>query len=260
MDATVDEQKLPCDARHERGPFDVIGDVHGCAGELHRLLEQLGYTGPGRAHPAGRRALFLGDLVDRGPDVPGVLRTAMAMVRSGIALAVTGNHDAKLLKKLRGRQVALTHGLAESVAQLAREPAQFVKEVEQFIAAMPPHLVLDGGALVAAHAGLRQDLHGQDSPRARSFALFGDVTGEVDAAGLPVRRDWAARYRGEATVVYGHTPVAAAAWVNNTACIDTGCVFGGSLTAARYPEREFVSVPAARVYCQRPAGEHGQRG
>ncbi len=49
-------------------------------------------------------------------------------------------------------------------------------------------------------------------------------------------------------VLYGHTPVPEPEWVNNTLCLDTGCVFGGRLTALRYPERELVSVPAARVY------------
>ena len=110
--------------------------------------------------------------------------------------------------------------------------------------------MLDDGRLVVAHAGLREDLHGSDSPRARSFALYGDTTGQRDADGLPVRLPWQRSYSGEAVVVYGHTPVTEATWVNNTMCLDTGVVFGGRLTALRYPEREVVDVPAERQWCE----------
>ncbi|MGD0547194.1 MAG: polynucleotide kinase-phosphatase, partial [Terracidiphilus sp.] len=80
------------------------------------------------------------------------------------------------------------------------------------------------------------------------FALFGETTGETDDYGLPVRYDWASEYRGKAMVVYGHTPVAEPEWLNRTIDIDTGCVYGGKLTALRYPEKELVSVPAIREY------------
>ena len=84
----------------------------------------------------------------------------------------------------------------------------------------------------------------------REFALYGETTGETDEFGLPVRFNWAAEYRGKAAVVYGHTPVPDPEWLNNTVCIDTGCVFGGSLTALRWPEREFVSVKAHATYAE----------
>ncbi|MCB0014243.1 MAG: hypothetical protein KDE34_20160, partial [Anaerolineales bacterium] len=82
------------------------------------------------------------------------------------------------------------------------------------------------------------------------FALYGDTTGERDEYGLPVRLDWAADYRGRALVAYGHTPTATAEWLNNTICLDTGCVFGHKLTALRYPEKELVDVPAAETYAE----------
>ena len=233
------------------GPFDIVGDVHGCLDELTALLEQLGYR-PGDdgvpRHPAGRTAAFLGDLVDRGPGTPGVLRTVMGMVAAGAAICVPGNHEAKLLRAMRGRDVRVSHGLAESLAQLAGEPEEFRSQMVAFLDGLVSHYVLDSGRLVVAHAGLREEMHGRASAAVRAFALYGETTGETDEFGLPVRYPWAQDYRGRALVVYGHTPVPEAVWVNNTICLDTGCVFGGRLTALRYPERELVSVPAQRVY------------
>jgi protein phosphatase len=250
--AIIERQPLWNDRRHDHGPFDIIGDVHGCFGELRELLDELGYEvapdGTGAHHPDGRRAFFVGDLVDRGPATPAVLRLAMGMVDAGDALCIPGNHEAKLLRALRGRNVTVSHGLAESLAQLSAEPPEFSKQVEAFIDGLVSHLVLDDGKLVVAHAGLRADMQGRASGAVRSFALYGDTTGETDEFGLPVRYPWAEDYRGDAAVVYGHTPVPDATWLNRTICIDTGCVFGGQLTALRYPERELVSVDARETY------------
>jgi polynucleotide kinase-phosphatase len=248
--ARIVVQPLRNDLRTETGPFDVIGDVHGCHAELAELLAKLGYqvTADSAHHPDGRRAVFVGDLVDRGPDTPGVLRLVMGMVAAGDALAISGNHERKLVRALRGRQVKVGHGLAESLAQLAAEPPEFQSAVTDFCDELVAHYVLDGGRLVVAHAGLPERYHGRASGRVRDFALYGDTTGETDEYGLPVRYPWANEYRGQATVLYGHTPVPTTEWVNNTMCLDTGCVFGGALTALRYPEREVVAVPAHRVW------------
>ncbi|MFJ5832878.1 polynucleotide kinase-phosphatase [Streptomyces sp. NPDC093089] len=234
------------DLRHLTGPFDVIGDVHGCRSELEALLAKLGYVDG--HHPEGRTAVFVGDLVDRGPDSPGVLRRVMAMVASGDALCVPGNHENKLGRWLKGRKVQETHGLAETIEQLAGESEAFRAEVAEFIDGLVSHYVLDGGNLVVCHAGLPEKYHGRTSGRVRSHALYGDTTGETDEFGLPVRYPWAEEYRGRATVVYGHTPVPNTSWVNNTLCLDTGAVFGGRMTALRWPERELVDVPAERVW------------
>ena len=244
----IERQPLWNNLKHEHGPFDLIGDIHGCREELDALLAQLGYVAPVYRHPDGRKAVFLGDLVDRGPDSPGVLRTVMAMVESGTALCVPGNHDMKLMRKLRGRNVQITHGLAESLAQLDKEPEEFKQKVAAFIDDRVSHYVLDDGKLVVAHAGMKESMQGRGSGKVRDFALYGETTGETDEFGLPVRYNWAAEYRGRAMVVYGHTPVPEPEWLNNTICIDTGCVFGGRLTALRYPERELVCVPAAKTY------------
>ena len=253
--AAITRTRLYSDLRHEAGPFDIVGDVHGCRAELEQLLTELGYEidrdaagrPTGARHP-DRRAVFVGDLVDRGPDTPGVLRLVMGMVAAGTAFCVAGNHEAKLLKALRGKNVTRSHGLDASMEQLDLETEEFRAGAARFIDGLISHYVLDGGRLVVAHAGLIERYHGRASGRVREFCLYGQTTGETDEYGLPVRYPWATEYRGRAVVVYGHTPVPAAEWLNNTLCLDTGCVFGGRLTALRYPERTLVSVPAARVY------------
>ncbi|THA66227.1 polynucleotide kinase-phosphatase [Streptomyces sp. A0642] len=237
------------DLRHLTGPFDIIGDIHGCSSELETLLGKLGYVEG--SHPEGRTAVFVGDLVDRGPDSPGVLRRVMSMVSDGNALCVPGNHENKLGRYLKGRKVQQTHGLAETIEQLEREDAkdpEFRERVRQFIDGLVSHYVLDEGKLVVCHAGLPEKYHGRTSGRVRSHALYGETTGETDEFGLPVRYPWAEDYRGRATVVYGHTPVPTTSWINNTICLDTGAVFGGKMTALRWPERELVDVPAERVW------------
>ncbi|MEV4944803.1 polynucleotide kinase-phosphatase [Streptomyces sp. NPDC053755] len=234
------------DLRHLTGPFDIIGDIHGCSSELETLLAKLGYADG--HHPEGRTAVFVGDLVDRGPDSPGVLRRVMGMVAAGDALCVPGNHENKLGRRLKGRKVQETHGLAETIEQLGHESEEFRKEVGRFIDGLVSHYVLDEGRLVVCHAGLPEKYHGRTSGRVRSHALYGDTTGETDEFGLPVRYPWAEEYRGRATVVYGHTPVPSTSWINNTICLDTGAVFGGRMTALRWPERELVDVPAEKVW------------
>lgn len=234
------------DLTHLTGPFDIVGDIHGCSSELETLLAKLGYEDG--VHPEGRTAVFVGDLVDRGPDSPGVLRRVMGMVKSGNALCVPGNHENKLGRYLKGSKVQRTHGLAETIEQLEAEPEEFVQEVREFIRGLVSHYVLDGGKLVVCHAGLPEKYHGRTSGRVRSHALYGETTGETDEFGLPVRYPWAEDYRGKAVVVYGHTPVPDTTWINNTICLDTGAVFGGRMTALRWPERELVDVPAEKVW------------
>ncbi|MEI6408862.1 MAG: polynucleotide kinase-phosphatase [Bacteroidota bacterium] len=252
-------EKLYCDKKDETGPFDIIGDVHGCFDELVELLQMLGYSvqhvdvtetnfGFEVIPPANRKAIFLGDLVDRGPNSPGVLRLVMSMVNAGTAYCVPGNHDLKLQKYLNGKEVQLRHGLEMTVAQLASESVPFKLKVEKFLYSLTSHYVFDNGKLVVAHAGLTENMQGRGSAAVRQFCQFGETTGEIDEFGLPIRYNWAKEYRGKAKVVYGHTPVPEAEWLNKTIDIDTGCVFGGKLTALRYPEEKLVSVPAKEVY------------
>ena len=257
----IKREKLYNDKNDETGPFDIIGDVHGCFDELRELLLKLGYIvnsvdeteknfGFNVLAPENRRVIFVGDLVDRGPDSPSVLRLVMSMVHSGVAYCVPGNHDLKLQKYLNGKQVQLKHGLEVTVKQLETETTQFKSAVEKFLYGLISHYVFDNGKLVVAHAGLKEEMQGRGSGAVRSFCMYGETTGEIDEFGLPVRHNWAKEYRGKAKVVYGHTPVPEAEWLNKTIDIDTGCVFGGKLTALRYPEGEIVSVQAKMVYCE----------
>ena len=253
--AHVERQPLWTNRKDEPGPFDIIGDVHGCFDELVELLEKLNYEiskqpdgGTFVKHPQGRKVVFVGDYVDRGPKVVEVLRMVMEMHKTGVAICVPGNHDVKLARALGGKNVSATHGLAESLSQLEKESAEFKTHVAEFVEGLVSHYVLDDGKLVVAHAGMKQEFQGRASGRVREFALYGETTGETDEFGLPIRLNWAEEYRGAATVVYGHTPVSEPQWVNRTINIDTGGVFGGKLTALRYPEKELVSVRARHTY------------
>ena len=238
--------------KDERGPFDIIGDVHGCADELEELLQKLGYEFVDETfrHPAARQAVFVGDLCDRGPRVADVFKIVMSMEKAGTAWCVPGNHDEKLKRYLSGKTVKIAHGLQETLDDLERAGDEFKRELKMWLDERIAHYVFDEGRLVVSHAGLKEAMHGRASGAVRSFCLWGETTGETDEWGLPERIDWARDYRGKAAVVYGHTPVPAANWLNNTLNIDTGCVFGGALTALRWPEREVVSVPAKRVYAE----------
>ncbi|WP_457029930.1 polynucleotide kinase-phosphatase [Kitasatospora sp. P5_F3] len=272
--AEVATEKRYNDLRELTGPFDIVGDIHGCRSELETLLTTLGYAlardEQGRpvdaVHPEGRTPVFVGDLVDRGPDSPGVLRLVMGMVEAGHAICVPGNHENKLGRWMDGRKVTVSHGLQESIDQLAEESEEFRARVRAFMRGLVSHYLLDGGNLVVCHAGLPEKYHGRNSGRVRSHALYGDTTGETDEYGLPVRYPWAEEYRGRALVVYGHTPVPTASFVNNTICLDTGCVFGGSMTALRYPERELVTVeaeqewyaPVRPLHTDAPGGREGR--
>ncbi len=254
----IERQPLWTNRKDDHGPFDIIGDVHGCADELETLLARLGYERDPESgvfyHPQGRRAIFLGDIVDRGPRILDAYEMVRGMVKAGHALCVPGNHDIKLARKLEGRNVRVAHGMKATLDEIDALPAAireiYAQEMAAFFRSLVSHYVLDDGKLVVAHAGMKEALQGRASPQVRDFALFGETTGETDAFGLPVRADWAADYRGEAMVVYGHTPTPEPVWVNRTINIDTGCVFGGKLTALRYPEMEIVSEPARRTYVE----------
>ncbi len=250
----IERHRLYNDKLFDHGPFDIIGDIHGCFDELIDLLQKLNYQitineqGYQIIHPENRKIVFVGDLVDRGPKSPDVLKLVMSVVTSGVGYCVNGNHDNKLKRKLMGNDVQITHGLKETLAQLENESHDFKLKVKDFLDGLISHYVFDDGKLAVAHAGLREKYIGRGSARIRDFCMYGDTTGETDEFGLPIRYEWAKDYRGNTIIVYGHTPILEPEWLNNTINIDTGCVFGGKLTALRYPEKEIISVSAAQMY------------
>ncbi|OJV99808.1 MAG: hypothetical protein BGO39_12445 [Chloroflexi bacterium 54-19] len=241
----------------ETGPFDLIGDIHGCAAELRLLLEKLGYREKDGfySHPAGRRVVFLGDLVNRGPASIEVVRLAARMVENGTALSVRGNHCQYVygfFKKYQGNEYTRARPWLEGLS-----PADFTEFSELYLKLMeptPPYLILDGGRLVAAHAGIEAEMPGNQSRSIFEFCLYGETTSDLDpVTGYPKRRDWAATYRGKPFIAYGHTPTRnlTPEIRNNTVNLDQGCVYGGRLSALRYPEIEFVQVDAAQSYAKK---------
>jgi protein phosphatase len=249
---------------NDRPPFDVVGDIHGCLEELRAVLHRLGYqpAGQGYAHPEGRRAVFVGDLVDRGPSSVGVLEVVLAMRAAGTALLVPGNHDNKFMRWLMGRPVRIARqGLAQTIEEGNALPPDVRDRLWQSaldaLREAPGYLLLDDGRLVVTHAGIQDAMLGRWNRHIAEFCLYGDVTG-IDAQGRPLRRDWAAMRQADAQaplIVYGHTVVDELQWVNRTIDLDTGCVFGGQLSALRYPELELVQVPAAGAYSVRRSAD-----
>lgn len=234
--------------------FDIIGDIHGCFDELMDLLEKLGYRFEDgiHIHPEGRMPAFVGDAMDRGPDSLRVLQLLFARQDRGILHYSPGNHCNKLYRFMKGNQVQLLHGLEVTIAEWQslpkNEQQKFRKRYIRFYEELPQYLVLRED-LIVAHAGLKQEMIGMPiNKKVAIFTLYGDITGKFHADGRPVRRDWAKSYKGEPWIVYGHTPTEEPYLVNRTANIDTGCVFGGSLTAIRFPEKELVSVPSRQPY------------
>ncbi len=234
--------------------YDVIGDVHGCYKELTELIDVLGYACEDGIyfHKDNRKLVFLGDITDRGPDSIGVIELVYRNVKAGKALYTPGNHCNKLYRYLLGHNVKIIHGLETTVDELnalsekqKRIVASHFKELYEMA---PMYLVLDGGKLVVAHAGIPEKYIGFYGKCVRRFVLYGDITGEKNSDGTPVRLDWAKDYRGSSLIVYGHTPVKEPRFLNNTVNIDTGCVFGGSLTALRYPEMKVYSVKSSMPY------------
>jgi len=245
--------KISIDQNHLTGPFDIIGDVHGCFDELMALMNKLGYEFSAKpphnvSHPEGRILVFVGDLVDRGPKTPDVLRVVMEMCKSGIAFCVTGNHEDKLKRALMGNKVTITNGLEKSLNQLSFLCDAFKYEVIDFLDNLPIYLWLDNKKLAVSHAGIKESFLGLESSEIRHFCLYGPVSIEPDLTGLPKRLNWELDYSGDTLVVYGHRPIETPTWTNKTINIDTGCVFGGKLTALRYPEIIIECVMSSFTY------------
>ena len=234
--------------------FDIIGDVHGCYGELVLLLEKLGYESEDPflipyTHPRGRQAVFVGDLVDRGPNSPGVVAIVRQMVKTGTGLCVIGNHDHKLLRYLKGNKVKVGKALADCLNQIDSKNILSKKEIIKFFEKLPYKLLLDSDQLLVCHAGLKEKYHLMEENKiVRAKCLYGETTGKTDLKGFPIRLPWQKDYRGNRIVVHGHTPLEEPSIENRIYSIDTSCCFGGKLTALRYPEMKLMSQKAFSNY------------
>lgn len=234
--------------------LDIIGDIHGCFHEFEELTKKLGYDWKsGIPMQEGRKLAFVGDLTDRGPHSLKVIEVVWELVmKENLGFYTPGNHCNKLYRYFLGNKVQVTHGLETTVAEYDELTKDQQKRVRKMFMDLyeqnPLYQVLDRGNLVIAHAGIREDYIGKNNSKVKTFVLYGDITGEKHPDGSPVRRDWAQKYKGKAIIVYGHTPVKAPRIINNTYNIDTGAVFGGKLTALRYPEMELVTVPSTMPF------------
>jgi protein phosphatase len=234
--------------------FDVIGDIHGCFEEFKELTIKLGYNWAKSypIHPDGRKLAFVGDLTDRGPNSLQVIATVSEIVKNQAGYYTPGNHCDKLYRYFLGRKVQETHGLETTVAELkslsSEQYALIRSKFVELYENAPLYLTLDDKKLVIAHAGIRSDYIGRTDKKVKTFVLYGDITGEQHPDGSPVRRDWAKNYHEKKSfIVYGHTPVREPRIINETINIDTGCIFGGKLTAFCYPEKEVISVPSKQA-------------
>ncbi|MEW4285312.1 bis(5'-nucleosyl)-tetraphosphatase PrpE [Priestia koreensis] len=237
--------------------IDIIGDIHGCYQEFRELTTKLGYMWESGLpiHPNGRQLAFVGDLTDRGPHSLKIIRIVYQLVlEKKIAFYAPGNHCDKLYRFFQGNKVQHKHGLETTVAEYEGcSPAEKKKIKHMFTELYekaPLYVELFDQKLIIAHAGIRERYIGRYDKKVRTFVLYGDITGETDEKGMPIRRDWAKDYSGDSFVVYGHTPVKTPRQMNNTTNIDTGAVFGGALTAFQYPEMTTVSVPSTMPYVE----------
>jgi protein phosphatase len=236
--------------------LDIIGDIHGCLHEFEALTQKLGYVWKEDIplHPENRSLAFVGDLTDRGPMSLKIIEVVFTLVKKHGAYYSPGNHCNKLYRYFLGNKVQVSHGLETTVAEYLECDKKTQQKIRHNFMELyenaPLYQTLDHGKLIIAHAGISQELIGKTNSKVKTFVLYGDITGEKHPDGSPVRRDWAMKYRGEALIVYGHTPVRTVRWLGNTVNIDTGAVFGGELSALRYPEKEIISVPSSLPFVE----------
>lgn len=236
--------------------YTIIGDIHGCFDEFKSLTITLGYTWETGIplHP-NKQIVFIGDITDRGPASLQMIEIVWELVvNKNIAYYSPGNHCNKLYRYFLGRNVQITHGLETTVAEyqsLSKQKQHTIKQkMIELYETSPLYHILDNGKLITCHAGIQEEFVGHYHRTVEKFVLYGDITGEKNVDGTPVRKDWASLYSGDKFIVYGHTPVHEPRILHNAFNIDTGCVFGGRLTALNYPELTVTQVQSNMPYLQ----------
>ncbi|MCH8474586.1 MAG: metallophosphoesterase [Opitutales bacterium] len=206
----------------------VIGDVHGCLNELEDLLNDLRLR-------ESDKLLFLGDLINNGPDSHGVVK----LVRHLGATSLLGNHERRLLWFRRTGNPAILK------KQDHRTVAELTKKDWIFMAKMPLTWQSPDGSLVLAHGGFLPHLPW----KTQNATVVTNLKFLPPEAHPPhPRTHWAEMWKGPPLVVYGHTPRPAVDYRRWSIGIDTGCYQGGQLTAFIWPEKSFRQVPARRKY------------
>lgn len=240
--------------------YAIIGDIHGCVNELidlvtKVLLKDLNVGNKEFNPVTGRRFVFVGDITDRGPQNIAAMIYVKHLCDEFGALIVSGNHDNKFARYLKGNDIRISHGIDKTIDEWKefkvkhKEVAEEMKEwYMEKILNTTPYLVLDNGRLVVSHAGIKDWMIGKDNKATRSMCLYGDTTGRRDEKGFPILNDWNAEHIGDFLIVHGHNVREKAEVINNVCDVDTGCVFGGKLTALMYPEMEFISEKAHELY------------
>lgn len=240
--------------RGRKNKFDIIGDIHGCYNELMELVEKLGYQNKGNcyAHPEGRILVSVGDVSDKGPENLKCLDFWMNQVNYGGSFWVYGNHCNKLYRYLMGNRVKLTHGLENTVQELEQleqwQKRAFIHRFLETYERLCYYILLDHARLLVVHGGIKKEQIGHFNNKIKTMCIYGDIAGEFDENGKPIRRDWAQNYNGDIFIAYGHTVRQKPEFINNTIDLDQGCVYGGHLTALRYPEMKIVQVKSKFAY------------
>ncbi|MGG3626128.1 metallophosphoesterase [Bacillus gobiensis] len=241
--------------------IDIIGDIHGCYEEMILLLEKLGYEKNQEelyVHPEGRKFISIGDVMSRGPESLKTMLFFLRHVNEGLAYMIDSNHGWKIARWLDGRKVTLNHGdeKVEQELQLfeeeqGAEQTEKTKEaIKEFLKNAPSHYVFANNGiqtLVCAHAGIKDEFIGKQSRDISDFCRYGDTDG-FDSKGKPIRKDWFIHHKTSPLIIWGHDPKPRPTMINRTMNIDQGVVFGGMLTAFRYPEAEIASVKAKKDY------------
>ena len=237
---------------------DIIGDLHGCYDELVEMLHLLGHDNllqpdlPSLPESTLPRILFVGDLVDRGDRNMDTLFLVYDLCTKGYARMVVGNHDYRFFRWLQGHEVKIAYGLDRTIAEFnaiaPQERNRWREKLVEFFEQLPYAIRFDEGESVMVHAAWRPRMKEEtEVARIRYYAIYGPSTGEQTSQGFPVRIDWARTYKGPERVFFGHQVYLRPYRTPYAIGIDTGCVFGGSLTALRYPSLELVSVQSKKA-------------
>mgnify|MGYP003640389077 FL=1 len=196
----------------------IIGDVHGCLRELDLLLEKAGYRF------GDDRLIFVGDLINKGPNSLGVLQRAYELK----AEVVIGNHEYSLLFKISQGELPI-----------------YPREIIDWIKTWPTYIETD--QFLVVHGGIIPGVHPGDS-EARTLTRIRTWNESTQAHGSKDDPAWFEFYEGKKLVVFGHWAAEGLVWRNNAIGLDTGCVYGRKLSCLVLPGKKLVQVDALKEY------------